>query len=298
MRCLRFVSCFVWLITTALTAHAYVYNLNFGPPAVGGIWNGQDTNWGTTLTHSKYAPIPPGLTISSPGTLVAFLDPFANHFYPELYRNVFWGNLGGMGTSVDCTACPQCCVGLGAGSPPYENCFDDRPLSGRFLQGMSNPYGEVLYFTFDNPGVSAVELTLIGVNLVPEDRYGGPWVGDIIDVYWRSFPVWGPYPPDPVHPWSSYAYNGIRISGSGGFSPSQSSGVGSVVYSPSEGLAVFHLPMLYGYPIYQVAVVARLGEVGVGGIAYNPVPEPEFFGVLGAGLAGLWALRRRLFTRC
>jgi hypothetical protein len=93
----------------------------------------------------------------------------------------------------------------------------------------------------------------------------------------RTSTVAGPMPsaPEPTSTSAAY-YDGIRISGSWGYAPSQGSGTGSVVYSPSEGLAVFHLPMLYGYPIKQVAVVARFGEVGVGGIAYDPVPEPQF----------------------
>lgn len=236
-------------------AQAAVYSLNFGAVSPSGIWNGSDQNWGTTLGNVQYAPIPSVLTITAKSGLGATDDPL---FVSGKTGTIFWGNLGNLDAGIDCDpmgGIAAGCVGLGVQS-----------ASGGGSKGISGEGGdadEALVFTFANPpGVisQSVQLTLIGLNSSGMNT-------DQVDLYFEFLPV----------------------------DPNSDATIVNYSFSASNGVAVVDFSTLSGVPnntFGAFAVRATTGHFGVGGISFAEVPEPAFLGLLGAGLAGLYAARR------
>ena len=259
------------LVVCALTIcgglQAAVYNLDFSQTSPNGIWNGSDQNWG----YSLGGPVPSILTITAKTKLDPTDDPL---FVTGKAGTIFWGNLGNLDAGIDCKNDVRACVGLGVQSDfgVDKNGNPTPPSGSKGISGDGGDDDEALVFTFSNPpGVDSgsVMLKLIGLNSLSTDNMDN---NDVVSLYFEFTPIESPS--DTI------------------ITPYQ--------FSASQGVATVNFATLAGVPGHtfgSFAVRATEGHFGVGGIAFDPVPEPGFYGLLAAGIAGLYLVRRRRFRK-
>jgi hypothetical protein len=175
-----------------------------------------------------------------------------------------------LNAGIDCKKDVPACVGLGVQTAPGvdKNGNPTPPSGSKGISGDGGDADEALVFTFSNPpGVDSgsVMLTLIGLNDTGMNN-------DVVSLYFEFTPIESPS--DTI------------------ITPYQ--------FSASQGMATVNFATLAGVPGHtfgSFAVRATEGHFGVGGIAFDPVPEPGFYGLLAAGIAGLYLVRRRRFRK-